>query len=116
MPTRLVVLLHSRKSAAAGSGAIVKAPARSMQPNAAPASTGRNRSQPLRGATMVRPWLIASIPLGEGISREASRTVNENGPKIIDVGMGWPWREKVAQFGEEFGRIVVVKKDGRIEA
>src|SRR5436190_13353668 len=50
------------------------------------------------------------------ISREGSRAVNEDSPKIVDVGVGWPRYQQVVQFPEEFGRIVVIKKDGRIEA
>src|SRR5262249_20927173 len=50
------------------------------------------------------------------ISREASWAVNEDSPKIIDVCVGWPWYQKVTKLGEEFGRIVVGKKLGRIEA
>jgi hypothetical protein len=50
------------------------------------------------------------------ISREGSWAVNEDSPKIVDVRVGWPRYQQVVQCPEEFGRIVVMKKDGRIEA
>src|SRR5439155_17538951 len=60
MPTRLVVLLQSRESAAAGAGA--KAPATRTQPAAKPAPNRRDRGECRRGAAMVRRWFIASVP------------------------------------------------------
>src|SRR5215204_5481937 len=50
------------------------------------------------------------------VSRELSGAVNEDGPEIIDVGIGRTRRQKIAEATKEFGGGVIVKKDGRIEA
>ena len=64
-----------------------------------------------RSSIRTRP----SDPNG-AVSREPSRAVNEDSPEIIDVGACRPGRQQVPKLGKEFGRIVVGKKDGRIEA
>ncbi len=50
------------------------------------------------------------------ISLEPSGAVNEDGPEVVDVGVGRPRRQQIAKFLKEFRRIVVGKKGGRIEA
>src|SRR5262245_43732368 len=110
MPTRLVVLLHRRKSASARVGVSATVAATRKPPNRTPTERVRDWS------IMVRRSLIIPLNGRARISRAGSSAVNEASPKIVDVGVGWPRYQQVVQFSEEFGRIVVIKKDGRIEA
>jgi hypothetical protein len=74
MPTRLEVLLQSRKSAAAGCGTAAKAPARTTEPTTAPVPAHR-----------VRLGFILPLPR-QKTSREL--LVDENSPKIVDIRAG----------------------------
>src|SRR5437588_2717708 len=107
MPTRLPVLLHRRKSAAAGTA---NSRANALASESIPA---RRHVTPglLRLAAR---WATRIICLG--ISRRFHRTVNEDGTQVIDVGEGGTWAEKIAQRFEKSGGVVVGKKRGRIEA
>src|SRR5688572_9249270 len=111
MPTRLPVLLHRRKSAAAGwakATTPIDAIAAGINARVTRHRRGDNRSK----STLMRPGLA----MEGGISREGSRTVNEDGPEVINIGEGWSGHQKVPERGEEFGGIVVGQKRGRIEA
>src|ERR1700746_3993528 len=111
MPTRPAVLLQSRKSAAAGSGTVVKATARSTQPTAAPPPVSRNGKRYLaKPATFRRAFIVPSRQRGD-LTRLSS-ALDEEGPKIVDIRGGWPRTQEIAKFREEFGRIVVGKKGG----
>src|SRR5688500_9200276 len=111
MPTRLPVLLQSRKSAAAECGKAatpINAMARGRNARARKHRRGDNRSQ----STLLRP----GSALEGGISRKGSRGVNDDCPEVIDIGEGRSGHQKVPERGEEFGGIVVGQKRGRIEA
>src|SRR2546427_522005 len=116
MPTRLLVLLQRRKSAAAGSAcaptaSISTAPAARPRPNPGRRRCGGRKSWILGGLS-----IACLVPHGARISREPSWPVNEDGPEVVDICEGRPRRQQVPQLGKESGRIVVGKKDGRIEA
>src|SRR5262245_28408880 len=57
-----------------------------------------------------RPTVRASI------SREPLKAVNEDGPEVVHVGQCWSRNKQVTHSLEEFRRIIVIKKGGRIEA
>src|SRR5262245_35105056 len=126
MPTRLLVLLQRRKSARAGSAvsadaATSNAPASMGTPASTQVPAVRGRAAARRILDLVYRCLIPpafQAPDGPNvpISREFLRTVNDDSPEVVHVGQRRSWRHKIAESFEEFGRIVVVKKDGRIEA
>src|SRR3974390_2380962 len=94
-PTRLDVLLQTRKSAAAGPGRAASAPAR--------AAGARIRQAARRHVAMVESRLMPG-----GVSlRKRSRSVNDDGAEIIDVGGGGAGRQQVAERGKEPRRLVV---------
>src|SRR5947209_11998320 len=107
MPTRLPVLLHRRKSAAAG---------------AANSRTNALASESIPAWRHVAPGLLrlaarwATRIICLGISRRFHRTVNEDGTQVIDVREGGAGAEEIAQRFEKSGGVVVGKKRGRIEA
>src|SRR3954471_9884845 len=105
MPTRLPVLLQSRKSAAAG---VAKALASSAQ---AASSTGQHDA-PEAISFVIPPSRI--IPLA--ISRRLHLAVNEDGAEVIDVRESGTWTQEIAQTFEKTRGVVVGKKRGRIEA
>src|ERR1043165_8381707 len=105
MPTRLPVLLHRRKSAAAG---VAKAAASNAQ---AATHTGTHDAPDATKVLIFPTRIIRST-----ISRRFHRAVNEDGAEVIDVGEGWARAEKIAQALEEARGVVVGKKHGRIEA
>src|SRR5262245_29329168 len=118
MPTRFPVLLQSRKSALAGSAHNMQAPMTSMA-QARACAPARRRTR--RIAVLVRCRLLPSAlraarTVRAPISREPSSPVNEDGPEVVHVGQGGSRGEQIAQFLEEFRRIIVLKKGGRIEA
>src|SRR5215813_9851239 len=102
MPTRLEVLLHRRKSAAAGCvSAASRMPVRSEH-----------------RAVMVIRAVQNRVPFlpSRRLSLNPLRSVNENSTEIIDVREGRARHQKVTQGTEKGGRIVVGEKGGRIEA
>src|SRR6478609_2698889 len=111
MPTRLPVLLQRRTSAAAGC-AWVTTPTNDITARNNARVTRRRMDGNRSNSTLMRP---GSCPTG-GISREASGSVNKDGPEVINIGEGRPGHQKVPQWGEEIGGIVVGQKRGRIEA
>src|SRR4051812_27795490 len=106
MPTRPPVLLQRRKSAAAG---VANALAKSAQ---AASSTGQRTAPDPMNCTLIPPTRIIRL----AISRRFHLTVNEDGPKVIDVREGGARAQEVAQTLEKTSGIVVGKKGGRIEA
>src|ERR1700676_3720741 len=100
MPTRLAVLLQSRKSAAAG-------PA---ETNSANATTAPKTSAP--AAVLVKiPRLIS------GADSASNRwSVNDNGAEVGDVGERRAGREQIADAVEKPRGIVVGEKRGGNEA
>src|SRR6476469_5850171 len=107
MPTRLPVLVHRRKSAAAG--------AANSKANAPASQSIPARRRLTRGPIRrFGRWAIRIIALG--ISRRFHRAVNEDGTEVIDVGEGGARAEKIVQAREKPGGVVVGKKRGRIEA
>src|SRR5262245_4284961 len=116
MPTRLGVLLQSRKSAAAGCGASTITLA-SAQPKRAleRAPVGREHGTWCKLIVVRRSFIV----LGGRISRRPSGAVNiinQDSAEIVHVGTGRTRFQKVIEAGEEFGRIVVTKIGGGIEA
>src|SRR5688572_22843731 len=111
MPTRLPVLLQSRKSARAGLATKIRNNA-----NATACSIPPPESRQVRGRceSTTEGWRI--VLKVRGISRDPSRPVNEDGAEIIDIGAGWAGLHEVAQGGKKAGRIVVGEKGGRILA
>src|SRR5262249_33975485 len=147
MPTRLVVLLQSRKSAAAGPPARATAPTASVPPKRALVRrrAGRElimvrppfivrrafivprkaipkravpRGGPQEGGFHARPYELSTWGTVNmcGQHWQSTCTVNYNSAKIVHVGMGCTRSQKVIDASEEFGRIVVGKKSGGIEA
>src|SRR5215470_19632763 len=114
MPTRLVVLLQSRKSAAAGSPASATAPTVSMPPKRA---LVRRRRAGCKLVMVRRPFIV---PRGGGFHAGryglSTTTINHDSAEIVHVGMGSTWSQKVANTGEEFGRIIVTKICSGVEA
>src|SRR6185437_7933532 len=107
MPTRLPVLLQTRKSAKAGS---VVTTANSRAGTAARRTERRKR----RGAEK------ANAVTGRrfrwwGLSRGPLRAVNDDGAEVVHVGVGGAGLEKAARTREKAGGIVVGEKGGRIE-
>src|ERR1700751_551036 len=114
MPTRLPVLLHRRKSAAAGPAVAPRTTATSDNPPSAARVPHRFRPV-LAGAPSIfvdsaKYWSAVRISL------RRSGAVNEDGAEVVDVGEGRPGSEKVAEAREERGGIVFGEKGGRIEA
>src|SRR5690242_4809657 len=105
MPTRLAVLLQTRKSALAGAAA-----------NAVPTPAQAASAQARRAAHRHPPVVVARLMPGGCNGRNGSRFVDENGAEIVDVGGSRPRRQEIAETAEKAGRIVVGKKGGRIEA
>src|ERR1700733_15337506 len=118
-PTRLAVLLHKRKSAAAGSVDTARNSKAAASANRAggPASA-RFRSPPFaaarahNGAPIPRSFasFIGSSESGYCLS------VNKNGAEVGDVGERRTRTKQVADPIEESGRIVVAEKRGGILA
>src|ERR1044072_4283075 len=106
MPTRLPVLLQSRKSAAAG---VVKATARNAQ---AARSIGRRNAPDQTHPTLFPTARIIRL----AISRRFHLAVNEDGAEVIDVRECGTRPEQAAQALEEARGVVVGKKRGRSEA
>src|SRR6516164_4276739 len=94
IPTRLDVLLHNRKSAAAGTADAMS-----------PASAKSASEMILNRVVMRAPRFCLD-----------SGSIDEDGTKIVDVGIGWPRPKQVAQPREKPPGIVVRKKEGGIEA
>src|SRR5690348_9993898 len=105
MPTRLPVLLHRRKSAAAGV-------ANAIGSSAQATSAARRHAPDTRSPILIPPTRIIRL----AISRRFHLAVNEDGAEVIDVGEGWAWDQEIAQALEEARGVVVGKKHGRIEA
>src|ERR1051325_562961 len=106
MPTRLPVLLHRLKSAAAG-----LAKARRSSAQKASVRGQRNAPDTIR-STLFPPTRIIRL----AISRRFHVTVNEDGAEVIDVRESGTRTQQVAQAIEEPRGVVVGKKRGRIEA
>src|SRR5436305_15312930 len=105
MPTRLPVLLHKRKSAAAG---LANSRATAPASESMPTPRGMVRGQ-------IRPALSSAIRIiALPTSRGFHRGVNDHGAEVIDVSESGPRAEEIAQALEESGGIVVGKKRGRI--
>src|SRR5262249_45820053 len=68
------------------------------------------RSFLLPSAWPIRPTVRAPI------SREPLKAVNEDSPGVVHVGQCWSRNKQVTHPLEEFRRIIVIKKGGRIEA
>src|ERR1700761_3830772 len=106
MPTRLEVLLHNRKSAAAGRAEATSVAAASAQSTSAPATLWGKLTRRISG----------SIPPLKPDSGSKPGSVNDNGAEVGDVGERRAGREQVADTVEKPRGIVVGKKRGRIEA
>src|SRR5690348_1157441 len=106
-PTRLPVLLQSRKSAHAGEAAIV-ANSKAGSPARARIRT-RRRGEGKANAVTCRRLRLS------GVVAEASRAVNEDGAEVVHVGVGRPGLKEVAEPHEKAGGIVVGEEGGRIE-
>src|ERR1051325_1013947 len=106
MPTRLPVLLHRLKSAAAGW-------AKAIRTSGQRASATGQRNAP---ATLPSTLIALTRIIRSTISRRFHVTVNEDGAEVIDVGEGGARTQQVAQALEEARGVVVGKKRGRIEA
>src|SRR6188474_1077549 len=102
MPTRLPVLLHRRKSAAAG--AAIPIP----QANANPPNKVRRAAT---GTVLICGSQIMELR----ISRWLRRAVNDDGAEVVDVRESGTRAEQAARALEKAGGIVVGKKRGRIE-
>src|ERR1044072_9181469 len=102
MPTRLPVLLHRRKSAAAG---VIPIP----HANAHAANKVR-----LQATGRVLIWAGGVMELR--ISRRLRRAVNDDGAEVVDVRESRAGAQQTARTLEKAGGIVVGKKRGRIEA
>src|SRR5262245_11141015 len=113
MPTRLVVLLQSRKSAAAGSGASTIQLARA-QPKRAPIR--RQHGTWCKLIVVRRSFHRSGAGFHAGRYGLSTSTINQDSAEIVHVGASRPRFQKVTKAGEEFGRIVVTKVGGRIEA
>src|SRR6476620_4228012 len=98
MPTRLPVLLQSRKSAAAGCAKAV------MPISAIAAASNARVTKPRICGDRSKSTLLwpGSSPKG-GISREGSGGVNEDGPEVINIGEGRSGHQKVPERGKEGG-------------
>src|ERR1044072_8466443 len=103
MPTRLPVLLHRRKSAAAG--VVIPIP----QANAQTPSMVRRAAA---GAVLICGSRVMELR----ISRRLRRAVNDDGAEVVDVREGRAGAEKTARVLEKGGGIVVGKNRGRFEA
>src|SRR5712675_3181342 len=117
MPTRLVVLLQSRKSAAAGSGASTIEPA-SAQPKRTPERVPVRRQQWAWCEFIVvgRSFVVPGAGFHAGRYGLSTSSIDQDSAEIVHVGVGRPRCQKVVKAGEEFGRIVVTKVGGGIEA
>src|SRR5215471_1851804 len=105
IPTRLVVLLHSRKSAIAG---------RDGRTANAPASVA---NVAMRCAARHPVAMVDRLFMPGGCNfRIVSRSVNEDRAEIVDIGGGRAGRQQVAKAREKPRGVVVGKKRGRIEA
>src|SRR5215470_13018666 len=102
MPTRLVVLLQSRKSAAAGCGASTIQPA-SAQPKRAPVR--RQHGTWCKLIVVRRSFIVPGAGFHAGRYGLSTSTINQDSAEIVHVGTGRPRSQKVIQAGEEFGRI-----------
>src|SRR5579883_2025431 len=104
-PTRLAVLLQTRKSANAGRAC-------------AKARTQRKAASTQTRCTTRRhvPMVGCCVMPGGCEWRRESRSVNDDSAEIIDVGGCRTRRQQVAQPREEPRGIVVGEKGGRIEA
>src|SRR5262245_45208522 len=105
---RPLVLLQRRKSTAAGS-----APTRTASVSSDPHAKihAPPPSRELRLPAMVDRCFIARVPKLRArttprISRDPSRTVNEDRPEIVHVGIGRPRHQEVINPFKEFRRIV----------
>jgi hypothetical protein len=49
------------------------------------------------------------------ISREDSGADNDDSPEVADIGACWPWDQEIAEFFEEFGRIIGIEMGHGIE-
>src|SRR5262245_21086558 len=113
MPTRLVVLLQSRKSAAAGSGASTIHPA-SAQAKKAPVR--RQHGTWCKLIVVRRSFIVPGAGFRAGRYGLSTSSINQDSAEIVHVGTGRAGFQKLAKLGEEFGRIIVTKVGGRIEA
>src|SRR5690242_2941194 len=101
MPTRLGVLLHRRKSAAAG-----------------PVEEMMSGSAAIELASSAPPNLFATMGrlIEDAGSFSIGGAVNDEGAEVRDVGERRPGYEQVADGVEKPRRIVVGEKRGGIEA
>ena len=60
--------------------------------------------------------IVSAVPKDVRISRVRSRRVNDDGPEVVHVGVSRPGTEQIPKGCEKFGRIIVGKKGGGIEA
>src|SRR6201999_3871347 len=102
IPTRLPVLLHNLKSAAAGAAS----PASNRQ-----AVTTRRTVPEIAKLALIRPTGV----IASRTSRRNRRAVNEDGAEVVDVREGRAGGEEIAQRLEKSGGVVVGKQRGRIQ-
>src|SRR6185437_13252388 len=99
-PTRLAVLLHSRKLASAGRTDAVS-----------PSSVNAHSNSALTAALVIIPCLIAG-----SASTSGRQAVNNDSAKVGHVGECWAGPKQAADSIEKPRRIVVGEKRGGIEA
>src|SRR6185369_4586967 len=93
MPTRLVVLLQSRKSAAAGCGASTITPA-SAQPKSAPerapqrALVRRQHGTWCKLIVVRRSFVVPGAGFHAGRYGLSTSSLNQDSPEIVHVGTG----------------------------
>src|SRR5437867_12282676 len=102
MPTRVPVLLQSRKSALALSATNVTAKSSIAAMPWAMQIQRDFAKQPSVGMELrvfIAPH-IADSPQGLHTTRPL-RTVNEDCSEVIHIGQSWTWKEEIAQFFKE---------------
>src|SRR5688572_28739891 len=109
MPTRLSVLLQTRRSAWA---ALTTIGDKSMQRRAGTVVELRRRSG------MASPFIPGAdqIVFPLNFLPAENRVVNDNAAKVVDVGAGRPGHQQIPHPAEEPGGVVVLQESGGIEA
>src|SRR4029077_20284236 len=113
---RLPVLLQRRKSALAGSTLNAKAVTTSAAQASMVPGRRRRRQIPVLVCRSLIPSASIRLTVRASISREPLRAVNEDSPEVVHVGQCRSGCEQITYSLEEFRRIIVIKKGGRIEA